>query len=88
MCPDNCCKVETGKYGGTAWCDHRCDKCDYLSLFQDELHVLMKCPATWLENLDVVLYCDWDLKRMFAVQNIRRVSDFVSKCMKMADSNR
>lgn len=60
-----------------------------MNLAQDELHVLMiECPATWLprlEYLDVALNCDWDMRRMFDLQNFK-ISNFVSDCMKTVDN--
>jgi len=43
----HCCKVGTGRYERprVAWSDRKCDRCD-MGRVQDELHVLMECPAT------------------------------------------
>lgn len=64
------CRVETGRFSGTAWCDRKCDKC-LVNREQDEQHVLMECPATWLEYwlqyLNVVLNCDWYMKHMLVL---------------------
>lgn len=38
----HCCKVETGRYNRTAWCDQQCDRCG-MNQVQDELHGLMEC---------------------------------------------
>lgn len=73
-CPTTC----------VAWGDRKCD----MGLVQGELYVFVDCPATWLARLRIwmLFWSGWDMQRMFTLQNTKRVSGFVSECMKMIDN--
>lgn len=80
--------VETGRWQNIARQDRRCNLCDSNAV-QDEMHVLMECPA--LDDLrelvsDRLAVRGADMHELMLSKDVDCLARFVHECMKCVDA--